>query len=723
MCRQRSLITTLVASFLFWGVVGCGSGSTSKTPANDTGEPVPLQWDERAPEISCALDEEDTPMLDAVLADAGLAVEDVGYSDPDWGYASYRDYLDDLFRLSWFRDAISEPLRLSCRGGQAAMDVDYAALGQHRVSAILGVVMSRLDHTTQALPQDASLAAQSLVDLGALPIALAEALVPVFAAMSEVARVRGDIEEEAPVRAGRLVKYGHGGVILDFEAEPDLTAPDVQAWLVSPSGPRGLYDPARVLAYAIEEADLSRFEGLDVEWEVETELGLVMITGPGSDAPGDIGEVAFLLDMGGDDTWTHPVGSSGRSTPVSVHIDLGGNDVYGYEEADSGDEHLLPADSGGRYNGDANYGRFSLSTTGRQGSGRFGVGMLFDLGGGSDQYKSLRMSQGWGHLGVGVLFDEGGSDSYEAEAGAQGAGSLGIGVLLDVDGNDTYRTYTFSQGFGYVGGGGLAWDGAGDDTWYANPGREQDGGHTVYYSAQMTTGGNSSFVQGAGFGHRNDAELTFLSGGIGMLRDAQGDDSYIAGVFAQGTGYWQGTGMLLDGAGHDEYDAYWYVQGAAAHYAIGMLLDDGDGDDALNSRMVPVAMQFGAGHDFSVGVHVNEAGDDNYTYAGLGAGASNCQGIGIVVDNDGSDVWNALSSSANGLGNHSGECETRTQVDSIGLLMDSGGSPDTWIWPGDSLAPADDSSFGHRAHDTEDEFGGAVDGAGETGIHAGGFAP
>jgi hypothetical protein len=351
------------------------------------------------------------------------------------------------------------------------------------------------------------------------------------------------------------------------------------------------------------------------------------------------------------------------------------------------------------------------------------VGLLFDLGSGSDAYQSLRMSQGWGHLGVGVLYDDGGADTYEAEAGAQGAGSLGIGMLLDVEGNDTYRTYTNSQGFGYVGAAGVAWDGGGDDTWYANPGREQDGGHTVYYSPQMTSGGNSSFVQGAGFGQRNDADVTFLSGGLGVLRDVGGDDSYMAGVFAQGTGYWQGTGMLLDGAGHDEYDAYWYVQGGAAHYAIGMLLDDGDGDDALNSRMVPVAMQFGAGHDFSVGLHVNEGGDDTYTYGVLAAGASNCQGIGIVVDNDGTDQWNALNTSANGLGNHSGECETRIQVDSIGLLIDSGGDPDTWVWPDENRSPGNDTAFGHRANDTEDEFGGAVDGEGETGIHAAGVAP
>src|SRR5690606_33566216 len=153
--------------------------------------------------------------------------------------------------------------------------------------------------------------------------------------------------------------------------------------------------------------------------------------------------------------------------------------------------------------------------------------------------------------------------------------------------------------------------------------------------------GNSSFTQGAGFGMRNDGAQTWLSGGLGVLRDADGDDAYTASVFAQGTGYWQGTGLLLDGGGHDAYEAYWYVQGGAAHYAIGALVDDGDGNDTYSARSVPNNVHLGSGHDFSVGLFIDEGGDDRYAFTTLAMGASNCQGIGIAVDNDGADTYQA----------------------------------------------------------------------------------
>jgi hypothetical protein len=355
-----------------------------------------------------------------------------------------------------------------------------------------------------------------------------------------------------------------------------------------------------------------------------------------------------------------------------------------------------------------------------------GVGLLFDLGAGNDRYQSLRVSQGWGHLGVGALYDDGGDDTYLGEEGVQGGASMGIGLFMDAGGNDEHRSFHASQGFAYVQAVGFAWDGGGDDTWYVNPGKEEDGGLTVYYSPQLPSGGNSSFSQGTGFGRRGDHDGAFLSGGLGVLRDASGDDDYTAGTFAQGSGYWQALGLLLDGGGHDLYDAYYYVQGGVAHYAAGALLDAGDGDDAYNTRMVPNYMQIGAGHDFSVGVIVDEAGDDTWLYGGLAAGASNCEGIGLFVDNDGSDTYLVSSAYSTGLGNHSGECiETaRVGAPSIGLFMDSGGDADAWTWPdGDRPAPADDTAFGWDQAGHETEHGGGVDGDGETGVHAAGSLP
>ncbi len=700
----------------------------SQQNAKDTGQPyVPPTWDEDAPAIDCAYGTPDAPMLDAVLEDAGLTLEEVGYSDTDWSYASYASVLDDPFRLSWFYTYQFTPLTYPCLGGQVAWDLDYAAATPHPVASALGQAMALLDVETTSQPLDPRETQQDLVDLSSLPQDLAEALAPILVAMDLVAQARDELAAGIDVDLESLVDYGNGGVILDYYVEPDLSDDDIQDWVLSANGPRLLYEPARILAFALEEADLARFAGTDAVLDELSSLGRIVVAGPQHDEPGEMDDVAFYLDLGGDDSYVYPAGASSESLPVSVHVDLGGDDSYGYIQEDDGSDALLPSDSEGRYSGDDYYGEFSLSRVGRQGSGRAGVGILMDLGKGDDLYQSLRMSQGWAHLGVGLLYDDGGDDIYLAEEGAQGGASMGIGIFMDASGDDIHNTFVNSQGFAYVQAVGIAWDGGGNDTWYANPGKAEDGGTVVYYSPQLPGSANSSMCQGSGFGMRWDSEYTYLSGGVGILRDASGDDTYTAGLFAQGSGYWQSVGLLLDGQGSDTYDAYYYVQGGAAHYSAGVLLDDGPGDDRFNTIMEPNYMQIGAGHDFSVGVLVNEQGDDTYVYGGLAGGASNCEGIGIFVDNDGQDVYQVSSSYSTGLGNHSSECidTTRVNVDAIGLFMDSGGDEDSYDWPDEDghPQPGNDSSFGYAWSGEETEKGGAVDGDGETGVHAGGELP
>jgi hypothetical protein len=331
------------------------------------------------------------------------------------------------------------------------------------------------------------------------------------------------------------------------------------------------------------------------------------------------------------------------------------------------------------------------------------------------------MSQGYGHLGVGVLHDDGGDDSYSCEAACQGAGQWGVGILSDAAGNDSYDSIAFSMGFGYVHGIGFLVDAAGDDRYDCDHGHPDYGGTAgVYPSAQMPTTSNSSFCQGAGFGSRNNA----LSGGLGLLRDRRGDDSYSAGVFAQGTGYWQGTGVLADGEGSDSYDAFWYVQGGAAHYALGMLVDDGPGDDGFNQQRTPVAVQMGSGHDFSTGVLINEEGNDSYLFGSLAMGSSNCNAIGLVVDNGGDDTYSSSSSYGWGLGNLSGECiDSRPESRSMGIMIDAGGQ-DIYDAPdsvdGGFVRPANDSLWGYSHHGSPYEHGGGADGGSGAGVHAGG---
>ncbi len=678
-------------------------------------------WDPEADAIRCA-STLDAPLLDVALADAEMTRDQVGFDEETWQGASYRSVLDDRFRLPWFRETHWDAIDGSpCFAAQLSFDLDHAMRTAHPVATALGEAIDRLGRSPGGKPLNPATARQDLVDLSALPGELRSALVPILAALERVAASRETLAGGAPASANQMVQYGHGGILVDYRAQPDLTDAEEQAWVLNRKGPAVLYDPARELAFAVEHADLERFAGLSVTFDAESPVGRVVIAGPGPDAPGDIGNVALYLDLGGDDVYVHPAGASGADVPGAVHVDLGGNDLYTYETTDETSGPLLPADAGGRYDGDGYYGRFSLSRVGRQGSGRFGVGMLFDLGAGDDRYESLRASQGWGALGVGVLYDDGGNDAYLGEAGVQGAASMGIGLLIDAGaGNDVHRTFANSQGFGYLRAVGAAWDGGGADVWFADPGDPDLGGTPLYYSPQLPEDGNSSFSQGAGLGMRNDAAETFLSGGLGVLRDVGGDDAYTASVFGQGTGYWQGTGLLLDGEGADTYEALWYVQGGAAHYAIGALLDGGSGNDRFNPTFMPRGVHMGSGHDFSVGLLINDAGDDTYRFSVLAAGASNCQGIGLFVDNDGADAYLAESDYGVGLGNHSAECDSsaRTVGRSVGLFLDSGGDADAWTWPATDRVPGDDRTFGRSWSGTGDEHGGAVDGAGETAFRA-----
>jgi len=88
-----------------------------------------------------------------------------------------------------------------------------------------------------------------------------------------------------------------------------------------------------------------------------------------------------------------------------------------------------------------------------------------------------------------------------------------------------------------TGGVGLLWDRGGDDSYAA-------AGLVDAYDR----GGGVSMAQGAATGLR-----TMLGGGAGILRDDSGNDHYEAQMFAQGTGYYYGVGLLWDRGGADHY--------------------------------------------------------------------------------------------------------------------------------------------------------------------------
>jgi len=703
-------------------------------------------WDPTPPAPPCRADG-DAPLLDRALMGAGLDRTTFGFGASDLMESTYdsNGLLRDEFVLSWFKEMRAQPGRSGCFEGQVAGALDRYLQGAHPVAGMIrhsaGLIDRHVDGTQPFDPRDLpgsfNDALNAICEVwgsacgrvdGWMPPELAEAIAPLGWAMHEGIVARRERDGNVAPRDPNwwTVNGGNSQIITTSREGYDRTNALDRAYLTGADRDR-LYAAAAMIAHAIEDVDWSRFRGMtEVFFEQRTPAGWVRIRDANSQTYADDGEATLLLiDLGGDDVHEDDVASNvDADNAVSVVIDLDGADRYVYDERATpyDDPDLVPADDGLRYAGDENFGNISLSRRFRQGAARNGIAMLFDLGGADDHYQSLHGSQGYAHQGVGVLFDDGGADAYLAESNAQGSAQFGIGLLVDAgDGWDVRRAFKNAQGFGFSAGVGVIVDGGGDDEYTCNHGNPDLGGIRMYPSPQLPRNGNSSFCQGAGFGWRGEGgeALEYLSGGLGVLRDIDGNDSYEASVFGQGTGYWQGTGILSDGGGSDLYDAYWYVQGAAAHYAVGILADDGPGDDTFNATRPAVSVNLGSGHDYSVGVLINEAGNDEYNMTGLSAGSSNCNGVGLFVDNRGDDTYKAASDRCCGMGNVSGECrDTRPNAVSIGVMIDAGGADDYQLPAmSDYPRPTNTSTWGHTRFDLPSEHGSGIDDSGESGVH------
>lgn len=368
------------------------------------------------------------------------------------------------------------------------------------------------------------------------------------------------------------------------------------------------------------------------DWRIETPAGAIVLSTARADRhTGD--SPLLLIDAGGDDVYGTG-GSASLERPVSILIDLAGNDTYAASDT------LRPS----------------------FGAGAFGAGILIDVAG-NDAYRCGHIGLGAGLYGTGILVDLAGDDIYDGLTGAQGAGIFGIGILADASGNDRYHAFQQAQGYGYVRGAGLLVDRQGNDRYIADDTR-------IRYPSAQSKEHNSSLAQGFGFGKRSDyLDGHSLAGGYGMLVDGGGDDSYRCGVFGQGGGYWYGVGVLADAAGNDVYEGIWYVQGAAAHFAIGVLCDD-SGDDRYHATM---NMAQGAGHDFSLGLLYERSGADRYEAPNLSLGGGNANGIGLFWDVAGNDLYIVDAGTTLGRANVASRGGLRDRMETLGLFVDTGG--------------------------------------------------
>jgi len=341
-------------------------------------------------------------------------------------------------------------------------------------------------------------------------------------------------------------------------------------------------------------------------WEVSTSLGRVIVAGVADDTHRCQGDCLLLVELGGNDRFRGSVGA-GRypDQPVSLALDLGGDDIYQQTTQQPG-----------------------------PGSGIGGVGVVVDCAG-DDRYEAAGGALGFGLLGYGVLADDAGNDTYTATSSSQGAALFGGGLLLDKGGNDRYLVHGEGQGFGGPWGCGALLDLAGNDQYTAVADPEV-AGRADYHTAGRVAANNS---QGAGVGRRGDVSDGHLwAGGLGVLADVAGSDTYRAGTFSQGMGYWFGTGMLLDAAGDDSYHAVCFSQGAGVHLAAGLLLDEGSGRDAhLLSDEARASLGYGL--DFAVGMLVDGGGDDQYRLRTTSLASAEQGAVALVLEMGGNDTY------------------------------------------------------------------------------------
>jgi hypothetical protein len=339
------------------------------------------------------------------------------------------------------------------------------------------------------------------------------------------------------------------------------------------------------------------------------------------------GDFLFLLDLGGDDLYR--LGGNRPDTPA----DLAGGDGF---------RCLVDLAGEDRYEAQAN---FALA-------GSFLGAALLDDESGNDSYRARDFDLGCGWLGTAVLVDRAGDDLYAGGTAVMGAGGGGLGLLRDNSGGDVYRAELYAQGFAWVGGCGVLEDREGGDVYAVLP---------TYTDILRYEDHSLTLSQGFSIGARPR-----YSGGLGILRDATGNDSYLADIYGQGSGYWFALGLLHDEAGNDSYDAYQYAQGAGIHLALGFLLDDA-GNDSYSSHGVGQ----GCGHDLAFGLLRDGGGNDRYACDDLSQGAGSANGIGMLLDTSGLDGYLAKSKTAPAYGN------PRRHFGSIGLLVD--GSGEDWF--------------------------------------------
>lgn len=625
---------------------------------------------------------------DDVLAGAGLTRESTRFNPQDFelsGDGAYRTPLYDAIQ----QDPLSAPFQarvlragLIANSGSAGDLVMSAAarlgvgtrrtllgdplVDQDKQSRVPNALLTAIDAVWAASERKPSASEASRLASAVRVVPPDVAQQAAFVLRAEVAALKWRNRALEPVIAAKLDLPHAFDILTGVWPADDSETPSMEA-LMRLVDLKRLMVGGEDLAMAADRAAtaLSKRTGNErYAFRAWTPLGWIILNGADNDAISRVQPNLLIIDTGGDDTYASGGATYSADYPTSVLIDTQGNDRYINDPG-------LSATPMMRWTG-----RKSAAAKPSFGAGVLGYGILIDCAG-NDLYRSTGPTQGCALYGIGVLQDRKGDDVYDAYRQAQGCADFGVGLLQDIAGRDTYNCLQTAQGYGGTMGFGLLLDaGTGDDTYTAEDTVLDDP------SAQSPQH-NTSMAQGAGNGRRADfSDGHSLAGGIGVLLDEGGNNTFNAGVFAQGVGYWMGVGICFAGAGNDTYNGAWYVQGAAAHFAVG-LLEDAGGDDKY---MASINMAQGAGHDWSVGWLIDDAGNDTYEAPNLSLGSGNAGGMGFFWDKAGNETYTTKASVS--LGGAAGGINPNTIRErnaTLGIFLDGGGK-DTYNAPATGAA-------------------------------------
>ena len=380
--------------------------------------------------------------------------------------------------------------------------------------------------------------------------------------------------------------------------------------------------------------------------ELATPLGRIII---GSNAGSHYERDNYLLicDFGGNDTYLDG-GGSRPGLPISVVLDLSGNDNYGD----------------------------SLSNR-NFGYGGCGIGVVIDASG-NDHYRARNLAQGVGIFGTGLVADFEGQDDYNLKVSGQGCGYFGVGMLIDRLGDDQYYLAGDGQGAGGIGGGiGILGDYRGNDHYTAEP--YADKFNRGDYHSQLKINANNA--QGWGGGRRGDgSDGHSWAGGMGVLLDGFGNDTYYSGNWTIGVGYWFGIGILYDVEGDDLYKSCYFTQASGAHYCIGAVFDESGNDRHELFETAGAGLSFG--WDFAVTLMADWQGNDSYIGKIISIANAQIRSNSLLFDLGGDDLYQ-LTPGTDGMGEASFREDYRTPrpttpflsyAQSFGILLDIGGT-------------------------------------------------